>query len=74
MGFKVSNNEAKYEALLAGLDIVYSVGVKHLRVFCDSQLVVNQINGDFKVRDGRMKAYYKKKKSKIEKLEKVEIS
>ena len=47
--FKASNNETKYEALLAGLDIAYSVGIRHVRVFYDSQLVVNQINGDFVV-------------------------
>lgn len=40
LGFKVSNNEVEYEALLAGLRLVWVMRAKHLRIFSDSQLVV----------------------------------
>ena len=39
--FKLSNNEAKKEALIMGLKLAKEVGVKRLKVFSDSQLVVN---------------------------------
>ncbi|GKD92213.1 reverse transcriptase domain-containing protein [Tanacetum coccineum] len=42
--FKASNNEAEYEALLAGLRIAEKIGVKHIKAFVDSKLVENHIN------------------------------
>ncbi|KAM1978246.1 hypothetical protein ACFX16_014955 [Malus domestica] len=39
--FKTSNNEAEYEALLAGLHLAKHLGVKRIDIFSDSQLVVN---------------------------------
>lgn len=39
LGFKTSNNEAKYEVLLANLRLVQVVGSKHFHIFNDSQLV-----------------------------------
>lgn len=42
--FKVSNNEAEHEALLADLRITQVVGTKHLSIFSNSQLVVRQVS------------------------------
>ena len=39
--FSISNNEAKYEALVASLKIAKEMGVRHLRVYNDSQLIVD---------------------------------
>ena len=41
IGFKVTNNKAKYEALLAGLQAAIEIRVDFLDAFSDSQLVVN---------------------------------
>ncbi|XP_024177714.1 uncharacterized protein LOC112183573 [Rosa chinensis] len=41
--FKASNNTAEYETLIAGLQIAWELGIQHLHIFSDSQLVVNQI-------------------------------
>ena len=41
---KVSNNEAKYEALLHGLRLAISLGIKRLMVYGDSMVVINQVN------------------------------
>ena len=51
LGFKASNNEAKYEALLAGLRVVLSLGVADLEVYFDSRLVVSQVKASFEVKD-----------------------
>jgi hypothetical protein len=42
--WKVSNNEAEYEALLHGLRLAISLGIKRLLVYGDSLLVVQQVN------------------------------
>ena len=44
--FLVSNNAAEYEACLHGLRIAVELGVKHLYVYEDSALVINQLNKD----------------------------
>jgi ribonuclease HI len=42
--WKVSNNEAEYEALLHGLRLAASLGIKRLLVYGDSSVVINQVN------------------------------
>ena len=42
-GFHTSNNEAEYEAIIAGLNLAHSLEVDQLEVYSDSQLVVRQI-------------------------------
>jgi ribonuclease HI len=42
--WKVSNNEAEYEALLHRLRLAASLGIKRLLVYGDSAVVINQVN------------------------------
>ena len=51
LGFFCLNNVAEYEAYLTGLTITLSIGVKHMRVLGDSNLVVSQVKGDFALRE-----------------------
>ncbi|GFZ12709.1 hypothetical protein Acr_23g0010940 [Actinidia rufa] len=51
MGFKATNNEAEYEALLAVLRVAVELGAQSLEIFSDSQLVVNQVQGDYLAKD-----------------------
>ncbi|XP_068310990.1 uncharacterized protein [Pyrus communis] len=55
--FKASNNEAEYEALLAGLRLAKHLGVKQINIFSDSQLVVNQVTNNFDAKNNSMAAY-----------------
>ena len=57
LGFSYSNNVAKYEAYLTGLAIALSIGIKHMRVLGDSNLVVSQVKGDFALRERSLAAY-----------------
>ena len=41
LGFRASNNEAKYEALLVGLRTVLGMGTRDIEIYSDSQLVVS---------------------------------
>ena len=55
--FHATNNEAEYEALLAGLKLSKNMGIKNLIVKSDSQLVIGQIKGEYEAREDRMKKY-----------------
>ncbi|XP_075636794.1 uncharacterized protein LOC142609038 [Castanea sativa] len=57
LGFKASNNEAEYEALLAGLRVVMDLGAKEVEVYSYSLLVVSQVQGNFEAKDPRMIEY-----------------
>ena len=58
--FKASNNEAEYEALIAGIELCHTAGADHVQVFSDSQLVVSQLNGDYEAKDEVMAAYVRR--------------
>ena len=45
--FKASNNEAEYEALIAGLKLAKEIRVESLEIFSDSQLVVFLITNEY---------------------------
>ena len=57
LGFFCSNNATKYEAYLTGLTIALRIGVKHMRVLGDSNLVVSQVKGDFALKKQSLAAY-----------------
>ena len=54
LGFLATNNEAEYEALLAGVAMVRQLGGKVVELYFDSRLIMGQVNGDFEARDERM--------------------
>ena len=45
--FLVSNNAAEYEAMLHGLRIAISLGIKRLMAYRDSLVAINQVNKDW---------------------------
>ncbi|XP_062114208.1 uncharacterized protein LOC133825259 [Humulus lupulus] len=61
-GFKDTNNESEYEAMIAGLGLAQDMGVKKIMVFSDSQLVVNQMQDSYQAWDNKMTAYLNKTK------------
>nr|GEX67687.1 reverse transcriptase domain-containing protein [Tanacetum cinerariifolium] len=55
--FTASNNEAEYEALVAGLRIAARMGVKNVQVSIDSKLVANQVLGTYVAKEDNMIKY-----------------
>nr|GEX72863.1 reverse transcriptase domain-containing protein [Tanacetum cinerariifolium] len=55
--FTTSNNEAEYEALVAGLRIATQMGVKNVQVNVDSKLVANQVLGTYVAKEDNMRKY-----------------
>ncbi|XP_050242111.1 uncharacterized protein LOC126691074 [Quercus robur] len=55
--FPCPNNEAKYEALLVGMKAARRLGIKKLKVFGDSKLVIRQVKGIYGVKNPSLAAY-----------------
>ncbi|XP_022024628.1 uncharacterized protein LOC110924962 [Helianthus annuus] len=55
--FQTTNNEAEYEALIAGLKLARKMGVKKLQVFIDSLLVSNQVTDNYMAKESNMQKY-----------------
>ena len=47
LDFPITNNEAEYEVLVAGLDLAKAAGATSMVVYCNSQVVTSQVNGDY---------------------------
>ncbi|XP_028087698.1 uncharacterized protein LOC114288396 [Camellia sinensis] len=73
LGFPASNNEAEYEALLAGLRNALRMKASALMVFSDSKLVVNQVSGEYEARDERMAKYQALVCAKIKKFDAIRV-
>ena len=52
--FPATNNKAEYEALLTGLSLANALGAKNLIVQIDSQLIIEQVKGDYEAKEERM--------------------
>ncbi len=53
-----TNNQAEYRALLAGLDMAVNANVQDLVCNLDSELIVKQLNGQYRVKNIDLKTYY----------------
>jgi len=60
LGPAVTNNEAEYQALLFGLEQLLALGVGKIRIRLDSELVVRQIKGEYKVKSPRLAGLFRK--------------
>ena len=63
--FHMTNNEAEYEALIAGLDLARSAGAENMIIHCNSQVVTNQVDGSYECKSERMKNYLDEVKGRI---------
>ncbi|VFQ64914.1 unnamed protein product [Cuscuta campestris] len=55
--FKLTNNEAEYEALAGGLRLAQALKIRRLCIKSDSSLIVEQVTGNMEAREGRMAQY-----------------
>ncbi len=63
LGF-TTNNQAEWQGLLAGLELAtkYQKAQTKLRVYLDSELVVKQLLGEYKVKNAELKTLFEKAK------------
>ena len=70
---KATNNVAEYAGLLMGLEEALKLGVKKLRVQSDSELLVRQLNGIYRVREPRLVELHQKAKALLRRFESSRI-
>jgi len=56
LAFDCSNNEAKYEALIAGLKILKKLKAKRISVYGYSEFIIKQVKGEYQAKHPRMRA------------------
>ena len=56
--FPTTNNATKYEAYIMGLQVALGLGVKELKVYRDSALIISQIQNRWKIKEERLMPYH----------------
>ena len=69
-----TNNEAEYQALIDGLNYCVDNSIKEIEVFLDSNLVVEQVNKNFKVKAANLKVLNSKAEELIKEFKFIEIN
>ncbi len=69
-----TNNQAEYEALVSALECALEFGSGVASCFLDSELVVKQLNGEYKVKDFRLRNLWLKAKELQRKFDKVSFT
>lgn len=57
---EATNNIAEYSALIRGLETAGELGAEEIKVFMDSELVVKQLSGEYRVKDEGMKELFRR--------------
>lgn len=71
---ETTNNQAEYRALLAGLRKALELAVKKIDVFLDSELVVKQLHGQYKVKHPDLIPLFEEVKSLLRKFSVIQVS
>ncbi|UQZ87956.1 ribonuclease H [Deltaproteobacteria bacterium Smac51] len=74
LGDRVTNNEAEYQGLLEGLKKALELGAEKLRIRMDSELIVRQILGIYKVKNARLAVLFQEAKDLLAKFSEYDIA
>ena len=70
---ETTNNVAEYSALIRGLEEAIDMQIKELNAFADSELMVKQINGEYRVKNQGLIPLYNEAKILIKRFHKFKI-
>ncbi|XP_073277708.1 uncharacterized protein [Primulina huaijiensis] len=73
LGFPCTNNQAEYEALVIGLEILKDLGARELLISGHSQLVLKQLSGEFKCTSLSLAPYYTAASQLLDDFEEVSL-
>lgn len=68
-----TNNQAEYRAIIAALEEAIRLGAKQVDVTLDSQLIVRQITGEYRVKNPALKSLYQRVKQLQSRLQSFNI-
>lgn len=69
-----TNNVAEYEGLLDGLDAARELQVERLEILLDSELIVKQLGGQYRVKDEKLKPLYQRAKELMGGMREVSVA
>lgn len=70
---RLTNNQAEYRGLLAALDLLGRAGAKEISVTSDSELLVRQINGQYKVKSPDLRPLFEEAQSRLARFDDWEV-
>ena len=68
-----TNNVAEYRALLLGIERAAALGARRLELIGDSELIVRQVNGEYKVKDEALRELHRQVRKALEGFDKWSI-
>ena len=71
---EATNNVAEYRALIAGLELALANDISEIEVYVDSELVVAQLEGRWKIKNDRLRALSSKARSLMAKFDSASIA
>jgi len=71
---KATNNQAEYEGVIYALELAGQLGTKKLEIKSDSELVVRQLEGTYKVKNEGLKPYYARANSLVDDSRSVSVT
>ena len=71
---RATNNVAEYQGLIKGLGAAATVGVERVRVVSDSLLMVNQVNGKYKVKAANLKPLHREALGLFQRFDRWEMT
>ena len=69
-----TNNEAEYTALIRGIEHLIALSQFSVQIYSDSELVVKQINGEYRVKNQRMQNVYQHALQLLNKLDQYSVT
>ena len=70
---KTTNNVAEYQALISALKEAKLLGIEAIKIFADSELMVKQIKGEYKVKSAGLLPLYQEAKALLMKFSRYDI-
>ena len=71
---EATNNIAEYSALIRGLQAAGDLGAGEIKIFMDSELVVKQLSGEYRVKDDGMKELFRQALEVLKDFKSFEIN
>lgn len=71
---KATNNQAEYSALIEGLKSAIQKGIKNVECFLDSELVVKQMRGEYRVKDASLNTLWVQAKELCAQFDSIEFT
>ncbi|KAI0513585.1 hypothetical protein KFK09_009612 [Dendrobium nobile] len=68
-----TNNEAEYEVLITGLELAILMEIREIKIFGDSQLIINQVAGIYKVLKPKLLPYHQYTMKLLEQIPSVTL-